>query len=175
MFDRYNYVVIPEKKKVIAYSSYAGQSIRGVAKCAPEDKFDVEFGKRLAAARCDVKVARKRLHRAMERRSMAWDEFVRAEERLLKEEDYVDDANAALAEAEVDLEFVISEREAAVKNMNENKVAPALTFNSTSYSVPVIYKASANYYDSNTKSVDKQPISKKENRWARFWKWFIEN
>lgn len=50
--------------KVIAISTYAGKTVRGVAKCAPEDTFDLEKGKKIAAARCAVRVAEKRLIRA---------------------------------------------------------------------------------------------------------------
>ena len=123
MFDRYNYVVVPEKKKVVAYSTYAGQSVRGVAKCAPDDEFDVEFGKKLAAARCNVKVARKRLKRALERRDVAWDEYLKAEDQLMKEEDYVDDANSALTEAEIYLSSIIQDYEAAAENVQHINVS----------------------------------------------------
>ena len=123
MFDRYNYVVVPEKKKVVAYSTYAGQSVRGVAKCAPDDEFDVEFGKKLAAARCNVKVARKRLKRALEMRDAAWDEYLKAEDRLLKEEDYVDDANSTLTEAEIYLGSIIQDYEAAAEGVRHTNVS----------------------------------------------------
>lgn len=50
--------------KVIAVSSFAGVTVRGVAKCSPNDEFDLEYGKALAAARCGEKIAAKRLKRA---------------------------------------------------------------------------------------------------------------
>lgn len=50
--------------KVIACSTYSGKTVRGVSICHPEDKFDVEIGKRLAAARCNEKIAEKRFARA---------------------------------------------------------------------------------------------------------------
>ena len=62
MYDNYKYVVTPTK--VIALSTYAGKVVRGIAKCSPQDKFDEEYGKMLAAARCNLKVAEKRLKRA---------------------------------------------------------------------------------------------------------------
>lgn len=62
----YKYIVTPNK--VIALSTYAGRPVRGIAKCHPNDTFDVEFGKKLAAARCNYKVAVKR-HRA------AWNKY----------------------------------------------------------------------------------------------------
>ena len=47
-------------KKVVAVSSYAGQTVRGVAICSEADAFDLQKGKELAAARCSAKIARKR-------------------------------------------------------------------------------------------------------------------
>ena len=51
-------------REVIAVSTYAGKPVRGVAKLTPGDNFDEEAGKKLAAARCNEKIARKRLARA---------------------------------------------------------------------------------------------------------------
>lgn len=51
-------------KEVIAVSSYAEKTVKGVAICAPSDTFDVEKGKLLAKLRCDVKVDKKRLKKA---------------------------------------------------------------------------------------------------------------
>lgn len=60
--DKYRYIV--NGNTVIAISTYAGKTVKGVAKCDPEDTFDLEKGKKLAAARCNEKVCRKRLRRA---------------------------------------------------------------------------------------------------------------
>lgn len=59
---RYNYHVAGNK--VICTSTYAKKCVRGVAKCAPGDEFDLEKGKELAKLRCDLKVAKKRRQRA---------------------------------------------------------------------------------------------------------------
>ena len=48
------------KNVVIAVASYAGQTIRGVAKCSEQDEFDLETGKELAAVRCEVKIDKAR-------------------------------------------------------------------------------------------------------------------
>ena len=61
--DKYRFYVT--KDRVIAVSSYAGRPVRGVAKCASGDKFDVNIGKELAAARCNQKIANKRKKRAL--------------------------------------------------------------------------------------------------------------
>lgn len=55
------------KSKVIAVSTFAGKTVRGIAKCNPQDKFSFEKGKKLAAARCALQVAKKRKQRARER------------------------------------------------------------------------------------------------------------
>lgn len=69
----FEYKYIVNGRTVIALSHYAGRTVRGVAKCSPEDEFDVEFGKKLAAARCDLKIAEKRCSRAAERCTNAMD------------------------------------------------------------------------------------------------------
>ena len=52
---------------VIAISTYAGKIVKGVAKCMSGDKFDIETGKRLAAARCNLKVCDKKVNRVGEK------------------------------------------------------------------------------------------------------------
>ena len=63
-FDRYEYVTYTDKegrKVVIAISHHAGKVVKGVAKCHPEDNFDIEKGKAIASARCNAKVCAKSL------------------------------------------------------------------------------------------------------------------
>ena len=61
--SKYKFFTTPDNK-VIAVSTYAGKTVKGVAKTDPRDKFDESFGKELAAARCAAKVAKKRRARA---------------------------------------------------------------------------------------------------------------
>ena len=61
--EKYRYYQFKNKNggiTVVAVSSYAGRKVKGYAKCNPEDEFDLEKGKKLAAARCNLKVAEKR-------------------------------------------------------------------------------------------------------------------
>lgn len=44
--------------------SYAGKMYYGVAKCAPEDTFNLVFGYRLAKARCDYAICTAKLRRS---------------------------------------------------------------------------------------------------------------
>lgn len=60
--ERYHFYQTGDK--IIAVSTYAGKSVRGIAKCAESDNFDLEKGKKLAALRCAQKVSQKRLNRA---------------------------------------------------------------------------------------------------------------
>jgi hypothetical protein len=52
------------ERVVVALSTYAGKTVKGVAKCSPEDKFDFDTGREIAEARCNLAVATKRLARA---------------------------------------------------------------------------------------------------------------
>lgn len=51
-------------KRVVAVSSFAGQTVKGYADCHPNDTFDPVYGEMLAAARCAEKIAAKRCARA---------------------------------------------------------------------------------------------------------------
>ena len=84
-----------DKDKVIAVSSYGGKIVRGVAKCDANDTWDIEKGKRLAAARCAQKIADKRLARAKREYEKAYAEFDKASVRLNKMNDYKSDAKTA--------------------------------------------------------------------------------
>jgi hypothetical protein len=61
---RYKYVIDEEHRTVVCLSSFAGQTVRGVARCSPNDVWDVDIGKMWAEARCAAKIAHKRLRRA---------------------------------------------------------------------------------------------------------------
>lgn len=57
----YKYNIDAQHKTVVARSTFAGRTVVGIAKCMPEDEFDIEQGKKLATARCNLKIAKKRL------------------------------------------------------------------------------------------------------------------
>lgn len=95
--DRYNYYTTGNK--VIAVSTYAGRTVRGVAKCDPRDEFSLERGKKLAAARCNEKVAIKRAKRAIKAYVAAIEDEERAVARTDKMSQYVNDASDAVIEA----------------------------------------------------------------------------
>lgn len=51
--------------EVIAISTYGGKVVKGKAKCHPDDNFDRDKGQKLAALRCNLKIAEKRKARAL--------------------------------------------------------------------------------------------------------------
>ena len=81
--------------RIIAVSTYAGKTVRGVAICHPDDNFDLETGKRLAAARCNEKIAAKRLDRASKKAMRAGLDVETAKQHLAKMQDYYNDAFVA--------------------------------------------------------------------------------
>ena len=60
----YKYKIDENKRTIVAMSTFAGKIVAGVARCAPGDIFDIEAGKSIAAARCNLKIAEKRMKRA---------------------------------------------------------------------------------------------------------------
>lgn len=98
-----------EKDVVVAVTHYAGRTVRGVAKCNPADTFDFELGKRIAKAKCEVKVAKKRLkhklavyenHKRL--REFLWDEWKNLGEQI-------NEAFEERAKAELELNKILTE------------------------------------------------------------------
>ena len=97
MFTNYRYYKAGDK--VIAVSTYAGKTVRGVAICSPDDAFDLEFGKKLAAARCNEKVAAKRYERANSKMNNLLNQENDLQDALHKAADYYHDSFLAYNEA----------------------------------------------------------------------------
>lgn len=95
-----------EPYRVIAVSTYAGRKVRGVAKCAPDDKFDMDKGKMLAAARCNLKVAEKRRNRAMKKKAEAIRKKDEANDYYAKMFSYFNDSFIAYEEAKAKLHII---------------------------------------------------------------------
>lgn len=94
--------------KIIAVSTYGGKTVRGVAICHPEDKFNIELGKKLAAARCNEKVAAKRYARATQRYKTAEIAYREASEQVDRMSDYRNDAFIAMNEASQAVDSLIA-------------------------------------------------------------------
>lgn len=86
-------------KEVIAISTYAGKTVRGVAKCDPRDEYSVEAGKALAAARCELNVSEKRAERAKTKYDEAMAQLEAAKAYFVDMEHYLTDSMDAMADA----------------------------------------------------------------------------
>ena len=109
MFPIDKYRFYQTKNKMIAVSTYAGKTVKGVAKCDPNDTFSVEKGKELAAARCALKIANKRLNRAIRKEADAVMAFNVASRHMDRMTTYHSDALAAQYEAETNLKEVLND------------------------------------------------------------------
>lgn len=101
--EKYTYYIAENQRQVIAVSSYAGRIVRAVAKCDPRDEFSIETGKKLAAARCNLKVAAKRAKRAASKYQEA---SIAARAATAHKRDmnaYLTDSEQALAQAKAEL------------------------------------------------------------------------
>lgn len=108
MIKNPSYRIYETPNKVIAVSSFAGQTVRGVAKCNPADEFDSEKGACLAAARCGVKIAEKRVKRAYNKVDEAKAAVDAAIHHLSDMMKYQSDAEASLNVAQFELESTLA-------------------------------------------------------------------
>ncbi len=95
--------------KVIATSTYGGRTVRGVAICHPEDTYSVEIGKKLAAARCNEKIAAKRYARSCRRYNEAEAAWREAGHHLDNMSDYREDSFLAMNEAAQQVDLLIKQ------------------------------------------------------------------
>lgn len=99
MADTHKYKYIVVGRKVIALSTFAGKTVRGVAICSENDEFDLEKGKELARARCNAKIAHKRFKRAEEEYKWALEIFTDARKYFGKYANYYSDSGVKYHEA----------------------------------------------------------------------------
>ena len=105
----FNYKDINGKDTIAAMSTYAGKTVKGYAKCNPCDTMDIEKGKTLAAARCNEKIAMKRVKRAEKKFAEAQQNLINAKRFYADMERYYLDANSQLVEAQKNIDFLTSE------------------------------------------------------------------
>lgn len=105
LFDNYRYII--NNNKIFALSSYAGKTVKGIAKCDPRDEFDIEKGKKLASARCNAKVANKRYQRAEKELAAAQENLERARKFYLDKLNYFEDAQRKRGNAEASIQTLI--------------------------------------------------------------------
>lgn len=93
------YKIIKHDNEVIAISTYAGKTVKGIAKCDPRDGFDADFGEDLAIARCAAKIAIKRQKRAQKCLAVAEANLAEAQRWVAKMTDYCTDSIEAANDA----------------------------------------------------------------------------
>lgn len=80
------------QRVIIAMSTYEGKVVRGIAKCDPGDEYVEKDGKKLAAARCNEKIATKRENRAKRKLAEAKAQLIMAQKHFADMENYYNDA-----------------------------------------------------------------------------------
>lgn len=105
----YKYTFIHLKDRILAISTYAGRTVRGVAKCAPGDTFNADLGENIAAARCNVKVSKRRVRNAERKLKEALRAQYEANARVAKMQSYLADSKEAVALAEAEYDDLIKE------------------------------------------------------------------
>lgn len=101
--EKYHFYYHEDKKTVVCTTLYKGQMVRGIAKCDPEDEFDLEFGKKVAYLRCKAKFARKKFKHALKVEREAFVVANKAKYHLDKASEFVSDAEMQLVNAMVEL------------------------------------------------------------------------
>ena len=91
----------------IAVSTYEGRTVKGYAKCDTTDNYDVENGKKLAAARCNERIAKKRAARATRKLAEAQTRLAQAEAHLAKMTSYFEDSHDAVVTAKVEVDEIL--------------------------------------------------------------------
>lgn len=100
--DKYKFVSYKDKKGtsvIAAISSYAGKHVKGYAKANPNDEYNEEKGKKLAAARCNERIAAKKMKHAEKQLLLANKKYAEAEKYLKKMEKFHNDTMVNMLEA----------------------------------------------------------------------------
>jgi hypothetical protein len=102
------YKFITTGNKIIALSTFAGKTVRGTAKCDPRDEYVLADGKALAAARCNAKVASKRVKSAQEKYDKLDAKLYALELKYTQAREYLEDAELQYALSLKDLSKLIN-------------------------------------------------------------------
>lgn len=108
------YKIVEHKNKngdaeILAISTYAGKTVRGVAICHPDDNYSSEQGAKLAAARCNLKIAGKRVKRAEMKVREAQEMVARAQKHYEDMVHYLEDSSAEQSDAYNELETMLNQ------------------------------------------------------------------
>ena len=104
----YRYRFYNSDDTVVAVSTFAGKTIRGVAKCDPSDEFSLDVGKKLSAARCNKKIATKRVKNAKNKLDEALAMLDVAQARVREMTSYYNDSVASYEVAQNELDEILN-------------------------------------------------------------------
>lgn len=102
------YRFIEKPNLTIAISTFAGKPVKGMAKCNPDDHYDEAYGRALAVARCNLKVASRRVKSAIQKHDAAYNKLIAALKEFDNVTDYKNRAYAAYNEAVEELNYIES-------------------------------------------------------------------
>jgi transaldolase len=97
--------------RITAVSTFAGRIVKGHADCHPDDEFDLEYGKALAEARCNEKIAARRCKRAYSKVDEAAAQVIAAMMHYEKMLEYEADAEENYNIASYELATILSEKQ----------------------------------------------------------------
>lgn len=105
--DKYRFYFDEKNATVIAISTYAGKIVKGYAKCDPRDEFDKKAGMKLAAARCNERIAKKRHARAAKKIVEAQRLLEEARQHYEKMSDYFEDSKREASKAHMNVQDLL--------------------------------------------------------------------
>lgn len=111
-FDKYTFYQYTDKqgrKVVVAVSRHAGRIVKGYAKCDINDEFDLEIGKRLAAARCNLIVQERKLKTACGNYETAKQNYAKATEEKLFRANRVQEITDDIVQAETAISDILTD------------------------------------------------------------------
>lgn len=88
-------------------SYFAGKPVTACAKLDPRDTYNKEKGEMIAQARCNAKIAKKRVQRAEYRTKMAFEDYLYFKKLWEDKADYMNRAKNTLKQAEKELKQVM--------------------------------------------------------------------
>ena len=101
--EKYRFYHNAENSVIVCTTIYKGETVRGVAKCSPEDRFDVEAGKRLAYLRCKQKFLHKKLKRAQKVYASAVSEHAKTQNMYQVAAEFVEDVETQIGDIDYEL------------------------------------------------------------------------
>lgn len=111
-FDGHKYRisrVMDDKRTIIAKSSFAGKPVKGIARCHPNNTFDLEKGIKLAILRCNTKIGLKKIMKANKNFETVKKEYENIKKKYADKEEALTNAQKFYNENKIALEKLLRE------------------------------------------------------------------